>query len=282
MTEPTEATGLPIPAPETGIRVGFDDGLLRLTIDRPERKGALDPVAVRAMVEVLEAAAIEDRMRAVLIASAGDDFCSGADVVRANRGNDDPSVTKPRPGNVARRTALQGHRLITLLTEVQVPVVAAVRGWAAGLGCGLALAADFTVAAEGASFWLPFTTRGFTPDSGTTWVLPRLIGLARAKEAAMLGRPIPAVDAAAWGMIHRAVPDGELDGYAEALAIELRDGPTVALGLTKRCLHNALDGGMIAAMEHELVAVEVALRTRDFKEGLAAFAERRDPDFTGR
>jgi 2-(1,2-epoxy-1,2-dihydrophenyl)acetyl-CoA isomerase len=261
----------------TGVRATVADDVVRLVIDRPDRKGAIDQVAVRAMVDVLEAAALDDSLRAVLITSTGDDFCAGSDWVKANSGDE-----KPRPGNLQRRLALQAHRLIEVLTEIQLPVVASVRGWAAGMGCQIALAADFTVAAEGAQFWVPFTKRGFTPDSGSTWLIPRLIGVARAKEMLMLGRPVGAVDAAAWGMIHRAVPDGELDAAAEELVDELRNGPTVALGLTKRLVHDGLESGMIAAMEHETMALELSCRTKDFREGLAAFSERRDPRFTGR
>lgn len=268
---------IPVPADETGIRVDAADGLLTIVIDRPDRKGAIDQVAVRAMIDVLEAAALDDSFRAVLLTSTGDDFCSGSDWVGANSGDE-----KPRPGNLQRRLALQAHRLIAVLTEIQLPVVASVRGWAAGMGCQIALAADFTIASEDARFWVPFTKRGFTPDSASTWLLPRLIGLARAKEMLMLGRPVEATDAAAWGMIHRAVPADELDAATEALVDELRNGPTVAFGLTKRLLHGGLESGMIAAMEHETLALELSCRTKDFREGLAAFSERRDPRFTGR
>lgn len=268
---------VPQPADETGIRVEVSDGLLQIVIDRPERKGAIDQVAVRAIIDVLEAASLDDSLRAVLLSSVGDDFCSGSDWVKANSG-----AEKPRPGNLQRRLALQAHRLIAVLTEIQLPVVASVRGWAAGMGCQIALAADFTIAADDAQFWVPFTKRGFTPDSASTWMLPRLIGVARAKEMLMLGRPIGASDAADWGMIHRAVSAGELDAATDALVDELRHGPTVALGLTKRLVHDGLESGMIAAMEHETMALELSCRTKDFREGLAAFSERRDPRFTGR
>lgn len=266
------------PTPDgAGIVIAADDGLLRITIDRPARKGALDPTAVRALVEAVEAAATDDTLRAILVASAGEDFCSGADWVASNAG-----AEKPRPGNLQRRTALQAHRLIAVLMEVQLPVVCAVRGWAAGLGCQIALASDFVVAADSSRFWLPFTTRGFTPDSGATWLLPRLIGVARAKEMLLLGRPVDAPDAAAWGMIHRSVADDDLDAAVDDLVGELIAGPTVALGLTKRSLHAGLDGGIVEAMEAEAMALELSSRTKDFREGLAAFTERRDPRFTGR
>jgi 2-(1,2-epoxy-1,2-dihydrophenyl)acetyl-CoA isomerase len=262
-----------------GVDVSAGDGVLRIVIDRPERKGSLDPAAVRRIVEVLEAAATDDALRVVVLSGTGDDFCSGADWVASNAKGDE---RRPRPGSIQRRTALQAHRLIALLLEIQLPVVCAVRGWAAGLGCQIALAADFTVAADDSRFWLPFTKRGFTPDSGATWLVPRLVGVARAKEMLLLGRPVTGAAAAAWGMIHRAVPADRLDAAAGELTDELAAAATVAVVLTKRCVHTALDGGIVEAMADEALMLEMSSRTADFREGLAAFKERRDPRFEGR
>lgn len=261
----------------SGIVVDAQDGVLHLVVDRPGRKGALDVAAQRQLVEALEAASTDDSLRVILLRSTGPDFCTGADVVAAN-GKEE----KPRTGSLQRRTPLQAHRIITLLHEVQLPVVAAVRGWAAGLGCQLALASDFVVATDDSSFWLPFTKRGFTPDSGATWLLPRLVGVARAKEMILLGRPISGRDAADWGLIHRAVPAAELDAAVDVLVAELKTAATVAVGLAKRGINGALDGTLAEAMEAESMALELSSRTSDFREGLAAFRERRDPTFEGR
>ncbi|CAO5177501.1 2-(1,2-epoxy-1,2-dihydrophenyl)acetyl-CoA isomerase [Frankia sp. AiPs1] len=263
---------------DAGIVVDRDGSVLRIGLDRPRRRNALDQDTVRRIVTVLEEAATDDGLRAVLLFSRNENFCSGADWVGSNTAGG----PRPRPGSVQRRTALQAHRLIQLITEIQLPVVCAVRGHAVGLGCQLALAADFTVAAATSSFWEPFLTRGFSPDSGATWLLPRLVGLARARELLLLGRKLSGAEAAQWGLVHRAVPDAELDQAAAALAQELARAPTVAVGLTKRLLNRGLELGLAEALQDEAFALELASRTADFKEGLVAFRERRSPDFGGR
>ena len=165
---------------------------------------------------------------------------------------------------------------------IHLPVVCAVRGWAVGLGCNLALAADFTVAAADAVFWEPFVTRGFSPDSGATWLLPRLVGLARARRMLLLGEKVTASDAADWGLIHDAVDPAGLDDAAEALLAQLASGPTVAIGLAKQAIHHGQHATLPQAMTQELFNLELSCRTTDFKEGLAAFRERRTPEFHGR
>jgi 2-(1,2-epoxy-1,2-dihydrophenyl)acetyl-CoA isomerase len=261
-----------------GVAIETADGLLRICLDRPERKNALDPAAIARVVAALEEAATDDALRVVVVRGTGTDFCAGADWVAGNA----RSGPRPRTGSIQRRTPLQAHRLIELLLEVQLPVVCAVRGWAAGLGCQIALAADFTVATESSRLWEPFVHRGFSPDSGATWLLPRLVGVARAKELLLLGREVSGRDAAAWGLIHRAVPDAELDVVVDDLVSELASAATVAVGLTKRAIHRALESSLAAAMETEANALELSSRTADFKEGLAAFRDGRPPRFEGR
>ena len=262
-------------APE-GVSIESRDGVLRIALDRPSRKNSLDAVAVRRIVAALEAAATDDALRVVVLTGNGADFCSGADWVAANS-----SAARPRTGSLQRRVPLQAHRMIELLRQLQLPVVCAVRGHAAGLGFQLALAADFTIASESACFWEPFLGRGFSADSGATWLLPRLVGVARAKELLLLGRKLCGADAASWGIIHRAVPDDELDSATAALVEQLASGPTVALGLTKQCIHRSLETGLAEAMQNEAFALELSSRTADFKEGLLAFKERRPARFTG-
>lgn len=261
-----------------GATIAAVDGVLRIELTRPERKNALDPVTIRTIVEALERASTDETLRVVVLRSSGDDFCAGANWVATN----DAGGAKPRPGSIQRRTPIQAHRLIELLMEIQLPVVCEVRGWAAGLGCQMALAADFTVADEASRFWEPFLDRGFSPDSGATWLLPRLVGIARAKELLLLARELSGREAADWGLIHRAVPTADIDTTVSDLVARLANGPTVAVGITKRCIHRALDSGLKEAMEAEANALELTSRTSDFREGLAAFRDRRPADFQGR
>ena len=265
-------------ATDEGVLVDSDGGVFNIVINRANRKGSLTAAHQLRIVTALESASTDESLRVVVIRSIGEDFCTGADIVAGNP----QGGTKPRTGSIQRRTPLQAHRLITLLQEIQLPVVAVVRGWAAGLGCQIALASDFVVASDTSKFLMPFVNRGFTPDSGATWLLPRLIGIARAKEMLLLGKPISGADAATWGMVYRAVADDALEASAGELIAELLSAATVAVGLTKRCINGAQQGGIIEAMEAEAMALELSSRSADFREGLAAFKQRRATEFEGR
>lgn len=261
-----------------------DDGVLRVTLDRPGRRGSMDDVMGAAFIDNLVTAGRDEAVRALLLRSAGDDFCAGSDLAAKNAGTatDAPAAPRPRVGSIQRRLPSTFHRLVPLLLETQVPVVAAVRGWAAGLGFHLALAADFCVADRNARLWEPFVARGFTPDSGATWLLPRLVGLARARELLVLGRELSGAEAADWGLVHRAVDTHHVDSEAEALALRLAAGPTVAIGLTKWLLATSTDTDLSAQLRNEAFALELSSRSDDFREGLSAFRAKRDPQFSGR
>ncbi len=254
-------------------------GVLTLRLDRPEKRNAIDDEMMRALVDAFDAAATDDRVRVIVLEGAGDHFCGGADIVARNSG-----VTggRPRAGSIQRRLPTQAHRLIPQVCSIQVPVVAKVRGWAAGIGFQLALAADFTIAAGDARFWQPFAERGFTPDSGATWLLPRRVGEVRARELLLLGRALTGEDAEAWGVIHRAVAPDALDDTVDEVVTQLASGPTVALGLTKWLLHASAGLPLEAHLPNEAFAMELSARTEDFREGLTAFTEKRAPRFEGR
>jgi 2-(1,2-epoxy-1,2-dihydrophenyl)acetyl-CoA isomerase len=263
-----------------GLSVELDGAVLRLTLDRPAKRNALDDVMTAGLIDAIDAAGRDEAVRAIVLAGAGDHFCGGADIVARNAGSGTGS--RPRVGSIQRRVPSLAHRLIPLMLSVQTPVICRVQGWAAGIGFHLALAADFTVAATDARFWEPFTERGFTPDSGGSWLLPRLVGLARARELLLLGRELDGTESAEWGLIHRSVPPVQLDGEVEALTERLASGPTVALGLTKGLLRAGQSETLDEQLHTEALALELSSRSEDFREGLAAFKDKRRPTFGGR
>ena len=173
------------------------------------------------------------------------------------------------------------HPLLHDIAEHRLPVVAEVNGAAAGIGCSLALAAEFCVASDTAYFLQAFVNIGLVPDGGASWMLPRLIGRARAAEMMMLGERVPAAKALEWGMIHKVVPDDALDAEALALAERLAAGPTVALGLIRQELHYAFGNDYAAAMRNEAESQRRARGTADSMEGGTAFLQKRKPVFRG-
>jgi len=215
----------------------------------------------------------------VLLTATGEHFCSGFDIVSRNSGG---NGEQPRVGSIHRRLPGQAHRLVPVLLETQTPIVAAVRGWAVGIGLAIALAADVTVASHTAQFWAPYGARGFTPDGGASWLLPRRVGEVRARRMLMLGQRVDGKTAAGWGMVERCVPDDELDARAEQVAAILASGATVALGLTKWLLHAGRGASLEAQLRDEAFAMELSSRSEDFREGLAAFTQKRPAEFTGR
>jgi 2-(1,2-epoxy-1,2-dihydrophenyl)acetyl-CoA isomerase len=247
--------------------------VLVLTLNRPDRLNAAPPAM---FVELKAALQSLDGARAVLIAGAGRAFCAGADVAGGALGDDDPGE--------ATFVALTGsyNPLMAALADLGVPVVSAVRGAAAGIGCSLALAADFCVASETAYFLQAFVNIGLVPDGGASWMLPRLIGRARATEMMMLGERVPAARALDWGMIHKVVADDVLDAEAFALAERLAAMPTVALGLMRRAIARGYESDYATAMRVEAENQREARGTADAMEGGLAFLTKRKPVFTGR
>jgi 2-(1,2-epoxy-1,2-dihydrophenyl)acetyl-CoA isomerase len=262
--------------PVDGLLVEHDPGVIRITLDCPERRNAVTDEIVQALIEVIETAGSDDDVRVIRIGATGDHFCAGFDL-----GGRSKPETPPRAGSTQRRMRGQVNELIPAMLETQTPIVAAVKGAAMGLGLSLALAADFAVVAEDARLASPFVRSGFSPDSGSSWLLPRLIGVARAKDMLMLGCEVDGTTAAEWGMVHRCVPADEVDATADAVVSRLATAATVAVGLAKSLVHRSLTGDLDRHLADEAMAIELSSRSADFREWSRARAEGRDPEFTG-
>jgi 2-(1,2-epoxy-1,2-dihydrophenyl)acetyl-CoA isomerase len=260
-----------------------DGAVLVVTLDHQPRGNALSGAAAAALADLIDEASLcAGAVRAVLIQAAGKQFCTGADVSgRSAAGAGAGSDERPISGHMIRSLASTHHRCVASVFNCRVPVVAAVQGAAQGFGLHLALAADFVVAGELASFNDPFTDRGFSVDSGGSWLLPRLIGLTRAKQFLYLAERLEPQEALAWGLIHRVVGHDDLAPAARDLADRLAAGPTQALAATKRLLNDSGTYQLEQAMHAESMAVELTIRSADFKEGMQAFFQKRPPDFTG-
>lgn len=260
------------------LDVSQDGAVLHLRLNRPDKRNALTDEMVAGLTAALDDANRDEAVRAVLLTAAGDHFCGGADIVARNA----PGGERPRVGSIQRRLPSQAHGLIAKVLTVQVPVVAAVRGHAAGIGLHLALAADLCVVAADARLWEPFAARGFTPDSAGTWLLPRRLGTVGARRMLLLGEAMTGDEAASAQLVHAAVGSDDVDAAAHALAEQLATGPTVALGLTKWLLHAGDTANLDEHLQREALALELSSRSDDFREGLKAFSERRPPEFRGR
>ncbi len=275
----------PYPPAPPGLVVSHDGPVLRIRLDRPERRNSLTDPMVYALVDTVDAAGSDEAVRVVHLSGSGDHFCSGFDLGERAPGpgpgpGQEPDT--PRVGSIHRRMNGHVNRLIPAMLTTQTPIVCTAPGWIIGLGLDLALAADFTIVADDARLWAPFTTFGFTPDSGASWLIPRLAGVARAKEMLMLGTKVTGADAAAWGLVHRAVPAAELEAAGDELVARLAAAPTVALGLTKLLVHRGLTADLDRHLAEEAWAMEVSSRSDDFKEHGRAARDKRDPDYRGR
>lgn len=262
---------------DEGIRIDHDGAVLRITIDRPKVRNAITDPGLAILADVVMAATADGETRVIVLTGAGENFCAGIDLPSVNARPEQ----RPRTGHVQRGLAARAHRLVRALWESQLPVIAGVRGHAVGVGCNMALASDFVVASRTARFAEAFVRRGLTPDSGGSFLLPRLVGVARAKEMLLLGEPITAEDAHHWGLATRLVDDAALEDEVERLVERLASAATVAVGLTKALVHRSLEASLTQALEQEAFVEELAIRSGDFKEGLAAFVEKRQPRFRG-
>jgi 2-(1,2-epoxy-1,2-dihydrophenyl)acetyl-CoA isomerase len=263
---------------EAAILHSDADGIRRITLNRPEAANALRPVDRDRLIELLNEADEDHAIRVVVIAANGRHFCSGADVTGIARGK---SGDDKRATDSMRKIMNGAQRLVAAVLDCGKPVIAVVNGAAAGIGAHLALAADLVVAAEDASFVEVFVRRGLVVDGGGAYLLPRRIGMQKAKELAFFGDKLPAAEALALGMVNRVVPAAELGAAADEFALRLAAGPTTAISLTKRLLNASPDGDRAAAFLAEAMAQEIQSTAEDSREGVRSFMERRPPEFRG-
>jgi len=272
-------------AEPSGIVVAVgDDGVQRITIDRAGAGNSLSPLARDVLTQAFARANDDSAVRAVLLGAAGDrHFCAGAGLPATTPGAQTPSTPEDRrPGNVARMLQTGWQRLVAAILDCDKPVVAAVKGTAAGAGASLVLACDLVVMSTEAKLVESFVHRGILPDSGAIHLLTRIVGLRKATELLMLGEPVDAATCERLGLANRVTAPQDADAVAEELAVRLAAGPTVMLALTKRLLSVSSESDRQRAFEQEAWAQEMVSRTADLQEGLASFAERREPRFLGR
>lgn len=254
------------------IEVARRDAVVTITLNRPERKNAINGPMWDELLATFHEIAASDHDRVVVITGKGDGFCSGADLSGGG-------AETPRHGLYSMRHVAD---VCLALHRIPQPTIAKVNGVAAGAGCNLALGCDLIVASERARFSQIFARRGLSVDFGGTWLLPRLIGLHRAKELALFADILSAEEAQAMGLVNRVVPADALDAFVDDWAQRLAAGPPIALAQTKMMLNNSFDVTLSQALDDEGWAQSVNFGTADTVEAMSAFVQKREPRFTGR
>jgi 2-(1,2-epoxy-1,2-dihydrophenyl)acetyl-CoA isomerase len=254
------------------------DGVARLVLDRPEAKNALTPEMRDDIVRRVRQVRADPDVRAVLITGEGDAFCAGMDLRQSTVAGSGGSGFNPRDTSEALRSGVQAF--IRELWELDKPTVAAVNGTAVGPGAHLALACDFVLLWDQARFVWSFARWGLVVDAGGAYLLPRLVGLPRAKAMVMLGEGATGAEAVSLGLAYRCLPSpDELAREADELAVRLAAGPIRSLGLSKQLLNATFETGLSASLDREAQAQAMAAVSAEMAEGMAAFAEKRTPDF---
>jgi 2-(1,2-epoxy-1,2-dihydrophenyl)acetyl-CoA isomerase len=256
------------------VLVEIHQGYRQITLNRPDRLNALNAAMHAALIAALGEAESDPDCRALLVTGAGRGFCAGQDL-------GDVAVTADGPPDL-KEVLERYNAVVRKLRGLRMPVVCAVNGVAAGAGANLALACDIVLAGKSANFIQAFSRIGLIPDCGGTWLLPRLVGMARARALAILAEPLSAERAAEWGLIWQAVDDDRLMESAHALAARLAKQATVGIALTKRALDAAETNTLDRQLDLERDLQDEAGHTQDYAEGVRAFIEKRPPNFTGR
>jgi 2-(1,2-epoxy-1,2-dihydrophenyl)acetyl-CoA isomerase len=254
------------------VRLDVAGGIATISLDRPDALNALTVPMKRELLAAFRSVERDPVVRAVILTGAGRAFCAGQDLHERLQPDAAPLGTELRE---------RYNPIVRAMRALEKPILGAINGVAAGAGASLAFACDLRIAAEGASFALAFGRVGLVPDTGATWLLPRLVGGARAAQIALLGEAVPAAEALAIGLVGRVVPGDELMPTAREMAGRLAGGAPRANALTKRALNAAWDRGLDDALEYEAFLQDLAGGTRDHAEGIAAFMEKRPPRFSG-
>ncbi|WP_174274599.1 enoyl-CoA hydratase/isomerase family protein [Sphingomonas bacterium] len=256
------------------ILVERDGPVVRITLNRPDVGNALDIPMARALMEAVIACDEDDGVRCVLLTGAGRLFCAGGDVAAFSAAGESlPAFLK--------EITVYVHAAVARLVRMDKPVICAINGAVAGAGIGLALLGDIVIADPRASFTLAYTAIGMSPDGGATWLLPRLVGLRRAQELCLLNRRVKGEEAVGIGLVTRISAEGAVLAEAMAVAQEMARAATSALGATRRLLLEGASAPLEAQLDAESRAISAQARTAEGKEGIAAFLEKRPPNFTG-
>jgi 2-(1,2-epoxy-1,2-dihydrophenyl)acetyl-CoA isomerase len=251
------------------IELRVDAGVARLTLQRPDAANSLDVTMTGELAHAVASLAARSDVRVLLLRGSGSVFCAGGDVRAFSREADLPGYL--------RHLAATLHLAISGLARLDAPVIVAVQGWAAGAGLGIVAAADLAVAAETCRFRLAYQGVGLSPDAGTTWSLPRLVGARRAAELALTDRVLTATEARDWGLITQVVPDADLDHATDTLALRLAAAPPGALRETKRLLRSSSTDSLESHMEAERQAIARCAATDEARDAIRAFGKRATP-----
>lgn len=260
-------------AAESRATLQVEDAVAIVTLNHPAVMNAISPRMISDLLAVLDRVEATPEARCMLLTGAGRAFCAGANLQEV----DDPTAAS----DAGAALETHYHPLLRRLRDLKLPLVTAVNGVAAGAGMSLALMGDLIVCGRSAYFLQAFRRIGLVPDCGSTWLLPRLIGRARALELSLLGEKLPAETAHAWGLVNRVVDDADLAAAALTIARDLAKGPTVALGLIRRLYWDSEENGYEAQLDRERQAQRAAGQSADFREGLAAFLAKRPAQFRG-